>query len=94
MSAWHGLTLTIDEALVFRTFPLIAALAGRMHVEPRSYQRSFQGGAIVRLSSGLLALLTCLAFSGCVVLGPPPVEIKAEREGKFCPPGQAKKGNC
>jgi hypothetical protein len=48
----------------------------------------------VRLSSGLLALLTCLAFSGCVVLGPPPVEIKAEREGKFCPPGQAKKGNC
>ena len=48
---------------------------------------------------GLLALLTCVAFSGCVVRGPeirvkPPVEIKAEREGKFCPPGQAKMGNC
>jgi hypothetical protein len=53
----------------------------------------------VRLLRGLLALLTCLAFSGCVVHGPDfvvksPVEIKAEREGKFCPPGQAKKGNC
>jgi hypothetical protein len=53
----------------------------------------------VRLSRGLLALLTCLAFTGCVLRGPevevkPPVEIKAEREGKFCPPGQAKKGNC
>ena len=53
----------------------------------------------MRLVRGLLALLTCVAFSGCVVRGPeimvkPPVEIKAEREGKFCPPGQAKKGNC
>jgi hypothetical protein len=85
--------LTIGPVLVFRTFPLIAALAGKMHIEPRSIKEAFKG-AIVRLSSGLLALLTCLAFSGCVVLGPPPVEIKAEREGKFCPPGQAKKGNC
>jgi hypothetical protein len=53
----------------------------------------------VRLLRGLLALATCVAFSGCVLRGPeielkPPVEIKAEREGKFCPPGQAKKGNC
>jgi hypothetical protein len=53
----------------------------------------------VRLSRGLLASLTCFAFSGCVVRGPeiavkPPIEIKAEPEGKFCPPGQAKKGNC
>jgi hypothetical protein len=85
--------LTIGPVVVFRTFPLIAALAGKMQPEPRSIKEVFKG-AIVRLSSGLLALLTCLAFSGCVVLGPPPVEIKAEREGKFCPPGQAKKGNC
>ena len=54
--------------------------------------------ATVRFLRSLLALLTCLAFSGCVVRGPeiavrPPIEIKAE-QGKFCPPGQAKKGNC
>lgn len=53
----------------------------------------------MRLSSKVLALLTCLAFSGCVLRGPeltvrPPVEIKGERGGNFCPPGQAKKGNC
>jgi hypothetical protein len=48
----------------------------------------------VRLFLGLLALLMCLTFSGCVLLAPAPVEVKAEREGKFCPPGQAKKGNC
>jgi hypothetical protein len=53
----------------------------------------------LKLLRALLALLTCLAFSGCVLRGPeielkPPVEIKAEREGKFFPPGQAKKGNC
>jgi hypothetical protein len=36
--------LTIGPVLLFRSFPLIAALAGKMHVEPRSYQRSFQGG--------------------------------------------------
>jgi hypothetical protein len=44
-------------------------------------------------------LLTCFVLGGCVLRGPqlevkPPVEIKAEREGKFCPPGQAKKGKC
>lgn len=40
-----------------------------------------------------------LALGGCVIKGPeirvkPPIEIKAEPGGKFCPPGQAKKGNC
>lgn len=53
----------------------------------------------MRLSLGLLALLTCLAFTGCVLRGPElevksPIEINAERGGTFCPPGQAKKGNC
>lgn len=48
----------------------------------------------------LLASLCCFAFSGCVLRGPeitvrPPVEVKAPPPGKsFCPPGQAKKGNC
>lgn len=40
-----------------------------------------------------------LALGGCVVKGPeikikPPIEIRAEPGSKFCPPGQAKKGNC
>jgi hypothetical protein len=48
----------------------------------------------------LLASLLCFAFTGCVLRGPhitvrPPVEVKAQPPGKaFCPPGQAKKGNC
>lgn len=40
----------------------------------------------MRVLRGLLALMTCLAFSGCVLGGPeialkPPMEIKAEPEG-------------
>jgi hypothetical protein len=48
----------------------------------------------------LLASLCCFAISGCVLRGPElivrtPVEVKPEPAGKsFCPPGQAKKGNC
>ena len=47
----------------------------------------------------LLAVFS-LALSGCLLRGPeitvsPPVEVKAPPAGKsFCPPGQAKKGNC
>jgi hypothetical protein len=52
-----------------------------------------------------MTLLICsvlgVAVGGCTVTGPrvevrPPLEIKAEPAGtgKFCPPGQAKKGNC
>lgn len=48
----------------------------------------------MRLWRVLLVLLTCFAFTGCVLEVKPPVEIKAERESKFCPPGQAKKANC
>jgi hypothetical protein len=56
--------------------------------------------AIVAL---LVASVFALALGGCVVKGPeiemkPPIEIKTEpgskSGGKFCPPGQAKKGNC
>jgi hypothetical protein len=69
-----------------------------MHFRSIAVNKAFKG-ATVRISRGLLALLTCLAFAGCVLRGPeievkPPVETKAERGGKFCPPGQAKKGNC
>jgi hypothetical protein len=55
--------------------------------------------AIVNFTA-LLASVVCLALAGCVVRGPeikvkPPIEIRAEPSGgKFCPPGQAKKGNC
>ena len=48
----------------------------------------------------LLASLCCFAVSGCVLHGPEirvksPAEVKAAPTGKsFCPPGQAKKGNC
>jgi hypothetical protein len=49
----------------------------------------------------LLASVVCAAFTGCTISGPeikvkPPIEVKAERGGggTFCPPGQAKKGNC
>lgn len=49
----------------------------------------------------LLASLCCFAFSGCVLRGPEitvrsPGEVKSPPAGDrgFCPPGQAKKGNC
>jgi hypothetical protein len=50
----------------------------------------------------LVISVCCIAFAGCVVKGPevrvkPPVEINAGGDnggGKFCPPGQAKKGRC
>jgi hypothetical protein len=48
----------------------------------------------------LLASLCCFAFSGCLLRGPEitvrqPVEVQTQPPSKsFCPPGQAKKGNC
>jgi hypothetical protein len=41
--------------------------------------------------------VSLLVFGGCVVKGPEvrvgaPTDVKSE--GRFCPPGQAKKGNC
>ncbi len=57
--------------------------------------------AIVKLTRVLVVSVCGVAFAGCVVTGPeirvkPPIEIRAEPDGpsKFCPPGQAKKGNC
>jgi hypothetical protein len=50
--------------------------------------------------AALLASVIGLGLSGCTIMGPeikvkPPIEIRAEPSGgKFCPPGQAKKGNC
>ena len=50
-----------------------------------------------------IVALSCVAFAGCVLKGPelrvgPPVDVKVEGDqgdgGKFCPPGQAKKGRC
>jgi hypothetical protein len=51
----------------------------------------------------LVVSVCCVAFVGCTLKGPelrvkPPIEVKVEgdheRGGKFCPPGQAKKGRC
>lgn len=57
--------------------------------------------AMVNLARVFVASVCGLAFTGCVISGPeirvkPPIEIRAEPDGpsKFCPPGQAKKGNC
>lgn len=53
------------------------------------------------IASLLLASIVVLGLGGCVLKGPelevkPPVQIKTSGPsgGKFCPPGQAKKGNC
>ena len=61
----------------------------------------------MKVASVLVASLCCLAVAGCTLKGPelrvkPPIEVKVEgdrdhdhdRGGKFCPPGQAKKGRC
>ena len=47
----------------------------------------------------LLTAVFALGLAGCVVRGPevevrPPVEIRTQTNDRFCPPGQAKKGNC
>lgn len=57
----------------------------------------------MKAASVVIAAVSCVAFAGCVLKGPelrvgPPVEVKVEGDqgngGKFCPPGQAKKGRC
>jgi hypothetical protein len=57
----------------------------------------------MRTASVLVISACCLTFVGCTLKGPelrvkPPIEVKVERDddrgGKFCPPGQAKKGRC
>ena len=57
----------------------------------------------MNVGSVVIAAVCCVAVAGCVVKGPevrvrPPVEVKVDGHngggGKFCPPGQAKKGRC
>lgn len=57
----------------------------------------------MKVTSVVIASVCCMAFAGCVLKGPevrvgPPVEVKVDGDnaggGKFCPPGQAKKGRC
>ena len=58
----------------------------------------------MKVASVVIAAVCCVAFGGCVVKGPeirvkPPIEVQVEDDnnggnGKFCPPGQAKKGRC
>ena len=56
----------------------------------------------------IIIAVTLFAITGCEIVGPsvkvePPkvkvsepvkVESESKEKGKFCPPGQAKKGNC
>jgi hypothetical protein len=67
---------------------------------PRIHRRNAQEDLVRRMTVVVVSVLG-MACSGCTVTGPqikvgPPVEIKAEpaKGGTFCPPGQAKKGNC
>jgi hypothetical protein len=57
----------------------------------------------MNVGSVVIAAVCCVAVAGCVLKGPelrvgPPIEVKVDRDngggGKFCPPGQAKKGRC
>ena len=53
----------------------------------------------MKLVSLFMTAVTVIAFGGCVIRGPevrvkPPVQVDAGSGSKFCPPGQAKKGNC
>ena len=55
----------------------------------------------MRLVSILLVSMLGVTLGGCVLKGPEvkvgsPIEINGERASgsKWCPPGQAKKGNC
>lgn len=59
----------------------------------------------MNVASMLVVSMCAVAFAGCVLKGPelrvqPPVEVKvksakgSDKDGSFCPPGQAKKGRC
>ena len=55
-----------------------------------------------------IIVITFLSLVGCEIMGPSvkvegpkvkldpavKVEVESDKKGKFCPPGQAKKGNC
>lgn len=47
-----------------------------------------------------IVFMSTFCISGCELVGPsvkvqsPKVKVHSEDEQKFCPPGQAKKGNC
>ena len=57
----------------------------------------------MKLASVLVVAACAIAFVACTIKGPeirmkPPIEVTVEkdndRDGRFCPPGQAKKGRC
>lgn len=52
---------------------------------------------VIATCGWLLALLGgCAVYTPgvAVVIDPPPVSHPPAERGRFCPPGQAKKGNC
>ena len=57
----------------------------------------------MKLVSAVVVTACAVAVTACTIKGPevrvkPPIEVKVDRDddrgGKFCPPGQAKKGRC
>ena len=56
---------------------------------------------MVNMARVFVVSLCGLVFTACVIRGPevevkPPIEVRTDlaNKSKFCPPGQAKKGNC
>jgi hypothetical protein len=94
--AWR-LTVAIGSTAVFRRFPRLGALAGKMHfaLAPSKNIK----GATLRVLRGLLALMACLAFSGCMLRGPeiplkPPIGGQSGARGLILSAQHAKKANC
>jgi len=58
----------------------------------------------MKLAAVIPLCLFALMLGGCEISGPKlkleppkvrvPVDVEVEGDGHFCPPGQAKKGNC
>lgn len=49
---------------------------------------------VLLASAALVSGCAVYTPSGAVVVDPQPVVVKQGGGGRFCPPGQAKKGNC
>jgi hypothetical protein len=82
-------------------FLIASGLAGPMQAVLASINAARREDLVRLMTVVVVVSVLGMACSGCSVTGPqikvgPPVEIKAApaKGGTFCPPGQAKKGNC
>jgi hypothetical protein len=80
----------------------LRAPALRLLSRTRVATQAHRQEAAMKLESALV-VVCAVAFAACTIKGPevrvkPPIEVKVDggddRGGKFCPPGQAKKGRC